>query len=294
MDLIPSSFGLQLFLALSIGFIGVVVSLLTKSSLRIKIVLVTSILVLSALLFFVSFKVNKQQEQRVTSQEKKLNELTSEFQSYRANQNLNPQEIIAKLKAAHQQIFAMSEEESKKWADEFEKNLAQKKAERESIRVDEHELAQKLEIRWNPLYDYIMSILDNTILELQKKNLVTNYEKSDDVQLVQFQNYDHQSTNIRTISFPNKRTLYVRVSPAVIKAGQLYKGLAILFQLTYSGGGNLLSISFDEDSFKLRTLDGSSRKTSNDPLLDQEFRTQLTNAIHNSIEYSYLEEAVTP
>lgn len=291
MDFIPGSFELQTFLTLLLGLMAIFLSIYKIQNGIMKTISAVLVVLITASLYFVSLNVHNEQEKRITAQEKKLDDLTNEVRSDLANKNLDVKDIIAKLEAAHKDIFQMSVEDSKKWADEFEKTLPQKKVERGSISLSEHELAEKLEIRWNPLYNFILSTFDNTILELQKKNLVTYYEKSDNVELIQFQNYNPQISNVRLASLPNKRTLYIKVNSAIILRGKLERPLIITFTLTYSAD-YLLQIAFYENSVAFSTLDSPIINTAKDPLLDQEFRTQLINSIHNSIERAYLEETI--
>ena len=133
------------------------------------------------------------------------------------------EEIIA-LK--YKVIFNSSEENAKRWAKEFLDSPA-KEQELKSLANNGQEFADKLRLRWQPFYDFILKEFDDRISELSKRNLLkpnpnpayNPYYKSDAQLVVVDKGAQHGM--IRDVRFKNGGVIQIFFSQGQIHGGIL-------------------------------------------------------------------------
>jgi hypothetical protein len=210
------------------------------------------------------------------------------------------EEIIA-LK--HKVIFASSEEDAKRWAKELLESSPRKESEVKSLAASGRELADKLLLRWNPLYDFFQKELDNRISELKQTGLITDSEQIQAELLVV--DSESRAVPIRRITFLGnleRFSIMVYLFQGQIHRGNLVKPPHLQFEEHVNWASYMpVSLIFRAEaiSFEHRTEIPQPtqikeyKAMGEDPLSDQEFRRALSTAIGNSLSFVYLNVAAS-
>jgi len=210
------------------------------------------------------------------------------------SQNIKYQELEQLLKLKYKDAFSSTENEAKQWASEFLASLPQKREDEKNLRNQSNKLVNKLELRWSPLYQFIIKSFDTRVQELTKASLGTLVE-SKDIHLVTNYQVNQTQTILRSFNFSNGNSLSMKVYTAVVDNGKITCYPNVIFtEHLRDASTTVFSVNFRQDYFELqaghpRHEDYIKRlRTYGDPLDDSNFVEMLNVAINHAFESSLL------
>lgn len=238
-----------------------------------------------------------------------LPKLTENFERFRrevlallAQKALDIKQVQETIALNHRVIFAQTEGDAKRWARELLESSSEKEKEIKSLASAGRELADKLLLRWNPVYEFFLKEIDSRISELKRAGKIRDFDQSRDIDLVVVDSQSHVRA-IRSARFvgPGDGALIsLFLIPAQIHRGNVRNLPGLRLQGNVNGAiyypiymhFTQEGVSFDytrENQKPTRTF----RATGEDPLADEEFRRALSTAIGNSISFVYLNGVVS-
>lgn len=211
------------------------------------------------------------------------------------NQTVENRDLEQLLKLKYKDAFSSTEKEAKQWASDFLSTLPQKRENKKNLRNQSNKLVAKLELRWSPLYQFIIKSFDTRVQELTKASLGALVE-SKDIHLVTNNQVNQTQTILRKFKFSNGNSLSLRVYTAVVDNGKVtwYPNIIFSEYLKDNNSTTVFSVNFRQNYFELEA--GHPRhkgyikqlRTHDDPLKDSKFVEMLNTAINHAFESSLL------
>lgn len=205
------------------------------------------------------------------------------------------QDMEELLSLKYKEIFRMSEEESRVWVEEFRRSLAEKRKDLKIVSVKGKEMADRLSIRWNPFYQYILKQFDDRVQGLAQDDHGTSITKNN-LKLVFVDNFSGIDETIRRTTFPNNNSIIAKMRPAQVERGILVDTPRIDFLVSVPGEFQeaALSIVLTEKGASVHATNSryvplmEDATTDQDPLIDERFRRIIADSIGKLITFVYL------
>lgn len=224
-------------------------------------------------------------------QQRKEEEFKEQVTSYLLKEKMSTEDIKELISLKYKEIFKSSEEDAKKWTNKFLSSLPERKSDVDSLLIKGEELANKLRLKWQPLYDYILLQIDTRINELMKKDENIKFQKYD-LDIISIDS-SRRPGRIREIEFTNGCHIRIQVYPAQIQNGLLTEFPIITFaEISNQLTSPVFMIGFFEDNFEIDSVNKRYEDieftTQNDPLDNEEFKNKLSEAINKIITSVYM------
>lgn len=88
-----------------------------------------------------------------------------------AKKELSTEEIQTIITLRYKAIFASTEEDAERWGKRLD-SLSDKQSEVDALATEGRKLAERISLKWQPVYDFILKIFDDRVLELEKRGLL--------------------------------------------------------------------------------------------------------------------------
>lgn len=121
----------------------------------------------------------------------------------------------------------IAEGDAEKWRKELEASREQRIAEKKSVAEALKEKAAKLELRWMPVYQYVVDQFDSRTKALVDAGIVTKVETADEEPQLVWIDKRMQPYEIRRFTLPNDYSMVLAVYPAIYAGGQFERGATI-------------------------------------------------------------------
>lgn len=116
----------------------------------------------------------------------------------------------------YRDIFRSSEQDARKWVRDFLN--APPHGELAAASSKSREIAHGLWLRWQPLYDFIVSQFDSCVDELRQGGKA-EVVKQHDLSLIFIDDFRNIDEQFRRVKFPNGHSVFLRLMPAKIEGG---------------------------------------------------------------------------
>jgi len=199
--------------------------------------------------------------------------------------------LDALLKLRYKDIFETTETEAEEWAKAFLASLDQRRSKITDLQNESHELGQRLTARWQPLYEYILSSVDNRASALTKETGVS-ISTGEDHPLLVVNSVTRSKKRVRVITFPNGAMLAVDADSGNLDRGVLVRHPQLIFREERDGNTDIIFwLRFKEKSIEInrdkRHEDAIQDRKLTGDFLSQENRAILQKAINYSMEWLY-------
>lgn len=212
-----------------------------------------------------------------------------------AESSSKTQDIEELLSLKYKEVFRSSEEEAREWVEEFRGSLVEKRKDLEIVSAKSREMAERLSIRWNPFYQYVLKQFDDRVQGLAQDDHGASIIKSD-LKLVFVDNFSGIDETVRRVTFPNNNSIILKMIPAQIERGTLVDAPRINFFVSVPGEFQeaALLISLTEKGASVSAANPRYASlieyaiTDQDPLADEKFRRIVADSISKLIMFVYL------
>jgi hypothetical protein len=207
------------------------------------------------------------------------------------NDKINTDTVRELMRLRYKEVFEASEAEAKKWVNKFLGSLSDRQLQARELELTSNELAQRLSLRWEPVYTFILASLDTRVRALSKHIDISSTVKNN----VQFFTMDgtHRTQRMRTITFPNGSILAVDAASGQIVKGVLAGDPRLIFREERNGNTDIIFyLRLMQDKVML-LVDNKHKQVLKESDLEGDFlseqnRRLLEQAVNYSIEWLIL------
>jgi hypothetical protein len=142
--------------------------------------------------------------------------------------NINIDELRKGIAQIHQQVFGSIPQEAERAASDLLSALSHTKHQLKAITEKQEQESNLFQIRFTPLFNYIIAYFDELILGIQKHGQSIQVERIESLPAVAGETATRYM--IRKVLFSNKKELIVGFVPAVVHNGVLVSYPSIVFE----------------------------------------------------------------
>ncbi|MDP3723932.1 MAG: hypothetical protein Q8R91_10660 [Candidatus Omnitrophota bacterium] len=211
-----------------------------------------------------------------------------------AESSSKTQDMKELLSLKYKEVFRSSEQEARKWVEEFLYSLPEKKRALEAVSEKSNELADRLNIRWDPFYQHVLKQFDDRVQGLAQNDHSISISKSD-LKLIFVDNFSSIDETVRRVTFPNNSSIILKVTPAQLERGVLVNTPKITFFISVPGEFQeaALLIALNEKGALIHAANPryvsliEDAITDQDPLADEKFRGVVADSMGRLIVFAY-------
>lgn len=215
---------------------------------------------------------------------------------------LSPEDIQSVLDQAYRKVLVNAEKNIDQWAEKFPERIKSKKKVIEGALLQEAEIADKFNMKWQPfVVQFFMKQIDTGIHAYSREKSIKQESKilfEDDNKIVYVQREPYLPIVLRKVRLPSGWGVEVVMYPGNVVNGNLVRPLII--QVNHITPQNSTTPAFlvqlNEKSAQANAVDGTYASlmervsTQDDPLLNDEFTESITKAISNFFDLIYIKD----